>query len=111
MTILGFDEAAWEAAKSEGREVLIACARDRKMIPYSEFIGTFIPCHSRARMICDFDLSSEKSLKLRTGRVAECLVRWSSISMAITSLALDSSNLRRALGTTRPTSKSSGFKK
>ena len=38
MPKLGFDDAAWEAGKSEGRDVLIACARERKMIPYSEFI-------------------------------------------------------------------------
>jgi len=34
----GFDGAAWEAAIAEGTNLLIACARDRKMIPYSEFI-------------------------------------------------------------------------
>lgn len=34
----GFDEVAWEAAKTEGTSVLIACARERKMVPYSEFI-------------------------------------------------------------------------
>lgn len=34
----GFDESAWEAAKDEGKRVLAACARDRRMISYSEFI-------------------------------------------------------------------------
>jgi hypothetical protein len=34
----GFDEAAWEVAKSEGREILVIYAKRRQMIPYSEFI-------------------------------------------------------------------------
>jgi hypothetical protein len=34
---LGFDATDWEAAKAEGRQVLIECARHRQMIPYSEF--------------------------------------------------------------------------
>lgn len=38
MPTLGFDDAAWDAAKIEGRSALITCARDRKMIPYSVFI-------------------------------------------------------------------------
>ena len=38
MLKLGFDSAAWEAAKGEGRDALIACARERRMIAYSEFI-------------------------------------------------------------------------
>lgn len=36
MTKFGFDEDAWEAAKAEGRDALIRCARERKMIPYSD---------------------------------------------------------------------------
>lgn len=38
MTKFGFDDVAWESAKVEGVEALIVCARDRRMIPYSEFI-------------------------------------------------------------------------
>ncbi len=38
MAKFGFDDIAWEAAKAEGRDVLIRCARERRMIPYSEFI-------------------------------------------------------------------------
>lgn len=38
MTKFGFDDLAWEAAKAEGKEALVACARDRRMVPYSEFI-------------------------------------------------------------------------
>lgn len=38
MAKLGFDEIAWEAGKVEGREVLIACARQRRMIAYSDFV-------------------------------------------------------------------------
>ena len=38
MAKLGFDEEAWEAAKEEGRAALIACAKQRQMIPYSDFV-------------------------------------------------------------------------
>jgi hypothetical protein len=38
MPKLGFDEDAWEAAKAEGRDALISCARNRQMIPYSDFV-------------------------------------------------------------------------
>jgi hypothetical protein len=32
----GFDDAQWEAAKTQAKGILIACARARSMIPYSE---------------------------------------------------------------------------
>ena len=38
MPKLGFDELAWEAAKAEGRQALIHCAKNRQMIPYSSFV-------------------------------------------------------------------------
>lgn len=34
----GFDPAAWETAKDEGKEVLRVCACARQMIPYSTFV-------------------------------------------------------------------------
>ena len=34
----GFDSAAWEAAKREGKELLADYAKRRQMIPYSEFV-------------------------------------------------------------------------
>jgi hypothetical protein len=34
----GFGDAAWEAAKAEGKAALAQCARERKMISYTEFI-------------------------------------------------------------------------
>jgi hypothetical protein len=38
MAKYGFDDGAWEAAKTEGRDILSVCARERRMVPYSEFI-------------------------------------------------------------------------
>ena len=38
MTKFGFDEADWEAAKDEAREVLVEVARRRGRIPYSELV-------------------------------------------------------------------------
>jgi hypothetical protein len=38
MTKFGFDDRAWESAKAEGATVLAACARERRMVPYSEFV-------------------------------------------------------------------------
>lgn len=38
MNRFGFDERHWESAKTEAKEVLSACARQRQMIPYSEFV-------------------------------------------------------------------------
>jgi len=38
MPKFGFDEAAWDAGIEEGRQALIACAKQRQMIPYSEFV-------------------------------------------------------------------------
>jgi hypothetical protein len=35
----GFTDAAWEAAKAEGKAALAECARDRQMISYTEFIS------------------------------------------------------------------------
>jgi hypothetical protein len=34
----GFSDAAWEAARAEGKAALAECARARKMISYTEFI-------------------------------------------------------------------------
>lgn len=36
---LGFDDAAWEAGKAEGRELLIDCARHRQFIVYTDFVN------------------------------------------------------------------------
>lgn len=38
MPKFGFDDSAWNAAIEEGRRVLIRCAKQRQMIPYSEFV-------------------------------------------------------------------------
>ena len=38
MNRFGFEESKWDAAKAEGKAILSACARRRKMIPYSEFV-------------------------------------------------------------------------
>ena len=34
----GFTDAAWELAKAEGKAVLAECARDKKMISYTDFM-------------------------------------------------------------------------
>jgi hypothetical protein len=34
----GFSDAAWEAAKAEGKAALAECARAKKMISYTEFM-------------------------------------------------------------------------
>jgi hypothetical protein len=34
----GFTDMAWEAAKAEGKAVLAKCARDKKMISYTDFM-------------------------------------------------------------------------
>ena len=34
----GFSDAAWSAAKAEGKAALAQCARDRKMISYTDFM-------------------------------------------------------------------------
>lgn len=34
----GFNDAAWETAKSEGKAVLTDCARRRDLIAYSDFV-------------------------------------------------------------------------
>jgi hypothetical protein len=34
----GFSSAAWETAKAEGKAVLAECARNRKMISYTDFM-------------------------------------------------------------------------
>jgi hypothetical protein len=34
----GFSTAAWETAKAEGKVVLTECARDKKMISYTDFM-------------------------------------------------------------------------
>jgi hypothetical protein len=34
----GFSDAAWELAKAEGKAVLAECARDKKMISYTDFM-------------------------------------------------------------------------
>jgi hypothetical protein len=34
----GFGDSAWSAAKAEGKAALAQCARERKMISYTEFI-------------------------------------------------------------------------
>jgi hypothetical protein len=34
----GFNDAAWESGKAEGKAVLIECARARGLISYSDFI-------------------------------------------------------------------------
>lgn len=38
MATFGFDDAAWEAAKEEGKTLLSTYAKRRQMIPYSEFV-------------------------------------------------------------------------
>ena len=38
MNQFGFEERHWEAAKAEAKDVLSTCARQRQMIPYSEFV-------------------------------------------------------------------------
>ena len=38
MNQFGFEERHWEVAKAEAKDVLSACARQRQMIPYSEFV-------------------------------------------------------------------------
>lgn len=34
----GFVQSEWDAAKEEARQVMIACARARRMIPYSDLV-------------------------------------------------------------------------
>jgi hypothetical protein len=34
----GFSDAAWDLAKAEGKAVLAECARDKKMISYTDFM-------------------------------------------------------------------------
>lgn len=34
----GFEQEHWDEAKREGKALLAACARERKMIPYSDFV-------------------------------------------------------------------------
>jgi hypothetical protein len=34
----GFPQSEWDAAKDEARQVMIACARTRRMIPYSDLV-------------------------------------------------------------------------
>jgi molybdopterin synthase catalytic subunit len=34
----GFAQADWDAAKNEAREIMIGCAKSRRMIPYSELV-------------------------------------------------------------------------
>jgi len=38
MTKYGFDDSAWESAKNEAKEILIARAKLRGMIPYSDLV-------------------------------------------------------------------------
>jgi hypothetical protein len=37
-SVHGFTDMAWEAAKAEGKAVLAKCARDKKMISYTDFM-------------------------------------------------------------------------
>ena len=39
MNQFGFDEARWESAKAEAKQILSDCAKRGEMIPYSEFVG------------------------------------------------------------------------
>lgn len=48
MNQFGFEERHWEAAKAEAKEVLSACARQRQMIPYSEFVTRLHSIHIEA---------------------------------------------------------------
>jgi hypothetical protein len=69
MTKYGFDDAAWESAKAEGKELLAAYAKRRQMIPYSEFVArinslTLEPHDPRLRFLLG-EISSEES---RAGR-------------------------------------------
>jgi hypothetical protein len=34
----GFAQSDWDAAKAEARQVMIECARSRRMIPYSDLV-------------------------------------------------------------------------
>jgi molybdopterin synthase catalytic subunit len=34
----GFAQADWDAAKNEARQIMIGCAKSRRMIPYSELV-------------------------------------------------------------------------
>ena len=65
MNRFGFDEQSWEAAKAEAKELLSACARQRQMIPYSEFVARVHSIHldaddSRLARFLD-EISTEES--------------------------------------------------
>lgn len=48
MNRFGFDERLWEAAKAEAKAVLSACAKQRQMIPYSDFVSRIKAIHLEA---------------------------------------------------------------
>lgn len=39
MNRFGFPESSWNAAKAEAKDILSACAKQRQMIPYSDFVA------------------------------------------------------------------------
>jgi len=41
----GFPQDKWEAAKAEAKTVLAQCARQRQMIPYSDFVKKIHSIH------------------------------------------------------------------
>src|SRR5262245_59543902 len=65
MNRFGFDESSWDAAKAEAKQILSLCAKERQMIPYSDFVARLksirIDAHDqRLRHLLE-EISSEES--------------------------------------------------